>query len=218
MKEFYKQRLPHIQPIGATFFVTFRLYDSVPRKKLDDLRSKYENQLQKLKSIVDLKEKNFKIFNLRKGYLLEYDDLLDKVDSGAHFLKDERIRDIVAKELHRFDGQFYDLIAYCIMSNHVHLLIDTSLQIDSFEDEKELTENYAQLDVIMKRIKGPSASYANKALARTGKFWNRESYDIYIRNEKMLNNVIAYILDNPVKAGLANDWQVYPGSFYKYAA
>ena len=134
LKEFYKQRLPHIQPIGATFFVTFRLYDSVPRKKLDDLRIKYENQLHILKRIVDLKEKNFKIFNLRKRYLLEYDNLLDKIDTGAHFLKDEKIRDIVAKELHRFDGQFYDLIAYCIMSNHVHLLIDTSLQIDSFED------------------------------------------------------------------------------------
>ena len=81
-----------------------------------------------------------------------------------------------------------------------------------------LTENYAQLDVIMKRIKGSSASYANKALERTGKFWNRESYDIYIRNEKMLDNVISYILENPVKAGLAKEWDDYAGSFYKYAA
>ena len=104
------------------------------------------------------------------------------------------------------------------MSNHVHLLIETSIQIDSLEDEKELNENYTQLDIIMKRIKGSSASYANRALGRTGKFWNRESYDIYIRNEKMLTNIISYILENPMKAGLAKEWNSYPGNFYKYAA
>ena len=67
----------------------------------------------------------------------------------------------------------------------------------------------------MKRIKGPSAWYANKHLNRPGQFWDRESYDIYIRNEKMLNNVISYILENPVKTKLVERWEDYPGNYLK---
>jgi len=52
-------------------------------------------------------------------------------------------------------------------------------------------------------------------ITRSGQFWERESYDIYIRNEKMLNNVISYILENPVKAGLVQNWEDYPGNYLK---
>ena len=74
--------------------------------------------------------------------------------------------------------------------------------------------NYKQLDVIMKNIKGPSAWYANKYLNKHGQFWERESFDIYIRNEKMLNNVITYILENPVKAGIVENWEDYSGNYF----
>ncbi len=74
-------------------------------------------------------------------------------------------------------------------------------------------ETYTHLNVIMKRIKGPSGKYANKLLGKEGQFWERESYDIYIRNEKMLNNMISYTLDNPVKAGLIGKWGDFPGNY-----
>lgn len=65
----------------------------------------------------------------------------------------------------------------------------------------------------MKSIKGPSAWYANKYLDRKGQFWERESYDIHIRNEKMLNNVINYTLENPLKAGLVINWEDFSGNY-----
>ena len=70
------------------------------------------------------------------------------------------------------------------------------------------------LDKIMKQIKGATAQYCNKFLKRSGQFWERESFDIYIRNEKMLNNVISYTLENPVKAGIVENWEDYSGNYF----
>ena len=68
---------------------------------------------------------------------------------------------------------------------------------------------------IMKKIKGPTAMYCNKFLNRSGQFWERESFDMYVRNEKMLNNVISYILQNPVKAGIVKHWEDFNGNYLK---
>jgi len=59
------------------------------------------------------------------------------------------------------------------------------------------------------------ARYINKHLNRSGTFWQSESYDIYIRNEKMLNNVISYVLMNPVNARLCDRWEEYAGNYLK---
>ena len=97
------------------------------------------------------------------------------------------------------------------MSNHFHLLINFNIQ----NQEAEESGNYVQLHEVMKRIKGASASYANKALNRTGQFWEHESYGIYIRNEKMYKDVISYILENPVKARIVKDWNEHPFTYLK---
>ena len=142
------------------------------------------------------------------------DLILDKIQDGPHFLKDSAIIDIMANELKKHDGTLYDLVAYSIMSNHVHLVIDTGNQLVDINDELELHQKYVPLDKIMKQIKGASALYCNKYLHRTGQFWERESYDIYIRNEKMLNSVISYTLENPVKAGIVEKWENFQGNYF----
>ena len=187
----------------------------MPKTKLISLKEKYIVNLNRLKDIEDLKLRNSEIFNLRKKFFFEYDSLISTISNGPHYLKDTKIRAIVEKEIKRFDGELYDLIAYSIMSNHVHLLIDTSIQLENELPSEMMLESYVQLDQIMKRIKGPTAVYANRYLGRSGQFWARESYDMYIRNEKMFANVISYILDNPVKAGLVANWQDYPGNYLK---
>ena len=47
-------------------------------------------------------------------------------------------------------------------------------------------------------------------LGRTGQFWQHEPFDRYIRNATHYRNVVSYIENNPVKAGLckqASDWR-----------
>jgi len=170
MKTFYRRNLPHIQPIGAAFFITFRLAGSVPKSVIDALSVNYDFQFHKAKTNIDVHERNLKVFNLRKKYLVELDAILDKIQHGPHFLKDSKIMDIIGNELKRNDGTHYNLIAYCIMSNHVHLVIDTGNQLIDIKDDLELLQKYVPLDKIMKQIKGASALYCNQYLHRSGQF------------------------------------------------
>jgi len=216
LKTEYKQRLPHIQPVGAAFFITFRLYGSLPKRDILAIKDKYEQKIYQLKQQkINTYQKNLQIFTLRKQYLVEYDSLLDGIKSGPKYLEEEKVKDILKQQLHRFDNELYTLICYCIMSNHIHLLIDTSIQISDIDDDSKIDMHYKPLDLIMKSIKGPSGWYSNKFLQRTGQFWERESYDIYIRNENMLNNVISYILDNPVKSRMVQNWEDFSGNYLK---
>ena len=152
----------------------------------------------------------------RKRYFARYDALLDAIGQGPDYLRQPAIAETVKEQLHRFDGEFYDLLAYCIMPNHVHILIDTSLQVPTDFDTADLESlNFKPLDVIMKRIKGPSAVAANRLLGREGKFWQRESYDHFVRNERELNNIMRYILENPVKVGWVQHWEDWAFSYCK---
>ena len=101
------------------------------------------------------------------------------------------------------------------MSNHIHILIDTSIQTPQIIEPNQIHDPYVQVDKIMKRIKGASARYSNALLNLSGQFWERESFDIYIRNTKMLRNVINYILNNPVKAGIVKSWEDHPFTYLK---
>lgn len=65
----------------------------------------------------------------------------------------------------------------------------------------------------MKDHKDYTAHEANKILHRRGQFWLHENYDHYIRNRYELNRIIGYILDNPVKSGLVNDYQEWEYSW-----
>ena len=121
------------------------------------------------------------------------------------------------KELHRFDDDVYDLIAYCIMSNHVHILIDTSIQLPDDIDVYTFGQiDFEPLQTIMKRIKGASARYANIELGRKGSFWQKESYDHLVRSDNEVRNIIAYILNNSLNAGIVDKWEDYLYSFCKY--
>lgn len=204
-KEFYRQDLPHLQPLGAAFFVTFRLRGSIPIIRLLELRERYEESLKRLKGDVNYDEVCARI---RSEYFFQYERLLEEINDGPRYLALESVGELVAEQLHRFDGDLYDLIAYSIMSNHVHILIDSSIQLPTHMDVSNLEcLNIEPLQNIMKRIKGPSAIYANRLLNRSGKFWQRESYDHVIRNAREFKNIAAYILNNPVKAGVVVEWQ-----------
>ncbi len=74
-----------------------------------------------------------------------------------------------------------------------------------------------QLYHILQSLKRFTAQECNKKLGRTGKFWQKESYDHYVRNHKELQNIINYTLQNPVKAGLVKEWQDWPFSYVNEA-
>lgn len=217
IKTFYRNRLPHWVPVGATFFVTFRISGTIPQYVINLLRAQRENNI---KSIIESNSLEYQrqMDKTHYAFFKAYDNYLDQNSSEKCYLSLPSIASIVAKKLHEYDGQFYDLQAYCIMPNHVHLLIDTSIQLLQ-EDGSYLSnppEDYVQLGYIMNRIKGASSYEANRVLQRTGRFWQKESYDRFVRDEREWCNTVDYILNNPVKAKLVSDWQDWEYSFYKY--
>lgn len=98
------------------------------------------------------------------------------------------------------------------MPNHVHILFE-HYNLPSEETNTKGKDKDYPVAQTMRYIKGNTATEANKLLGRKGYFWQKESYDHYIRNDREVENVINYILNNPVKAGLVEDWINWPWTF-----
>lgn len=135
-----------------------------------------------------------------------YDATLDSAAYGPTWLREPDVAAVVRGELREEDGRLYDLLAFTIMPNHAHLVF-TPL---SHEDGE-----YYALSRIMHSLKRRTAWQANTILGRTGSFWQREFYDHYARDGRELERIIAYVLHNPVKAGLVETPESWPWSFYK---
>ncbi|MCG2591122.1 transposase [Rhodohalobacter sulfatireducens] len=206
---YYKRKLPHWQIQGAEYFVTFRLAGSLPIhvvKSLQLLRKKYQKSItEKTENKKDsLRKFELKIFK-------KYEDLLDKCCTGPRWLEKPKISKIIKDSIHYRDGNKYDLYAYCIMSNHVHMVFK---HIEN-QEIKSSSESLPPITRILKNLKSYTALQANKILEREGAFWNVESYDHLIRNNTELENIIRYTIYNPVKANLVENWEDWQQTYCK---
>jgi len=197
--------LPHLYPVGGVFFITFRLNDSLPQSTLKDLRHTYDQDLKEVKSLkLDSIKEQERIYNLRKRIFGKYDHQLDVKPYGDCYLNDEAVAKIIWDKIWQYHGMYYEVIAISIMPNHVHMLLDTSIQIPKGTNIDEAPKDYVEVGEWMKLIKGGSAYKVNKYLGRKGKLWARESYDHFARDEAELDRIRNYIIENPKKAGLAS--------------
>ena len=208
MKTYYKRNLPHIQPPGATLFVTFRLFGSIPKRFLNELSIEHKHLNRLILKTWNRKSNEFtKYYNQQKRLIKKFDDYLHSEKTGLHFLKNESIAELVCSSMMFFDKERYDLLSYCVMSNHVHIVF-TPLRING--------EEYFALGDIMHSIKSYTAKEANKMLNRTGKpFWVIESFDHFCRDSAEVERVIEYVLNNPVNAGLVSSYDKWSWSYVK---
>ena len=155
--------LPHIDIEGYYQFITFRTFDSI------------DNYLKKLY--------NTEKINKQKQQAI--DNYLDSSNNGAYL--NGKVLEYLYDFFQTQDKKLYDLVAFCIMPNHVHLLFKP---ID-------------KLNVVMQKLKGATANHINKILNKSGKFWAGDYYDKAIRDEKHFFVVYEYIKNNPIKLGEA---------------
>jgi len=199
---YYKRNLPHYQPKGSTFFVTYRLAFSLPKVILNELAAKRNEFDKKLKTLPDKKKKIQKLEFNKMLFNIE-DSSLDKYKNGPLWLSNETIAQTVIDSLLFNHQKIYDLSCCLVMPNHVHVVLKPN--------NKKGDIPYA-LAEIMKNHKSFTAHEANKILKRKGQFWQQENYDHYIRDQKEFYRIINYILNNPVRAGLVEnyqDWKYY---------
>jgi REP element-mobilizing transposase RayT len=180
--------LPHWTKEGATYAVTFRLADALPAKAAE--RYRFERQEIILRAqhqgrqltVIENRE-------LARLYSTRIESLLD-AGSGSCFLRQSAVAEIVQSALKHFDGERYDMLAWCIMPNHVHAVL------------RPLGEH--KLEDILHSWKSFSAKKANTVLGRQGAFWQEEYYDHLVRDEEDFNHCVNYVLQNPGRANLAN--------------
>ena len=132
---FYRRRLPHIQPDGATFFVTFRLAGSLPQEVIARLKKEKLRDETLIRSIKDDKLRRANLTILQKRYFGKFEAILDRATTGPLWLKDDRVAQVVADAIHYHDGKDYGLITYTIMPNHVHLVFEVARHSCRDEDQ-----------------------------------------------------------------------------------
>ncbi len=186
--DFYTRKLPHWQPSEETFLITYRLAGSLPISVIASLRDQYTKEKHHPDN-QSVERRN----EIREDYFFAFENELDKNLNEPYWLKDETIANIVMDSLHFNNNKYYSLLAACIMSNHVHIVIT-------------LLPKAPTLNVILQNHKKFTAVQSNKRLVRSGAFWAEESFDTIIRNEKHFYHTIHCIINNPVKAGLVNNW------------
>jgi REP element-mobilizing transposase RayT len=117
---------------------------------------------------------------------------------GGRDLENAVVADLIQRALLTFDAERYYLIAWVVMPNHVHALLQMVL-------------GYS-LERIAHSLKSYMAKQANNVLGRTGAFWAPEYFDRFMRNDEHLARTAAYIEANPVKAGLCENVPDWPHS------
>jgi putative transposase len=206
-REFYRRNLPHVQPRGRIFIVNFRLTGSLPQFVLEQLQADAEQLERTLQTISDPSERFHLKDQEQRRLFGKWDDALHKSQAGPFWLKDDRIAQIVADCMRYHDGDWFALLAYCIMPNHTHIVLKPFETSDATD---------YSLTKITHNIKRNSAKQANAALGRTGQFWQHESYDHFIRDDAELGRVLQYVVNNPVKAGLVSDWRAWKWTYCTY--
>lgn len=209
--DYYRRHLPHILPHQAIFFVTFRLVNSLPFGVIEKLKEEFyieKHNMLLQSNVPGIKKVPDEFY---RQYFLKYDEYLDNGWTQTKWLNDKRIASIVSNAIKYRDSHEYDLVCYCIMPNHVHLVVEI---LDHHSPAGQGTARY--LTKILQSLKSYTAIESNRILGRSGQLWQRENYDRVVRNERELEETVKYILYNPVKAGLVTDWKNWEHSYCRY--
>jgi tRNA threonylcarbamoyl adenosine modification protein (Sua5/YciO/YrdC/YwlC family) len=182
--------LPHWTQSDATYAVTFRLADSLPNEVLAGWEAERRDIIltarQQERELTDMERSR-----LAKLFSEKIESYLD-AGHGECWLSDERVAQVTRDALLHFEPERYELTSWCIMPNHVHVIVRP-------KPGNPLSE-------ILHSWKSFTAKKANRLLNRKGPFWQAESYDHLIRTEQELHNQVEYVLNNPDVAGLKS-WQ-----------
>ncbi len=207
-----RRRLLHWYQPGYAHFITYRLAGSILSFQLRKWRRDRTELIREAASLPhDLRA--VRQSEIERQFFKHYDELLDR-HPRTTWLADSRIAGVVRENLYHHHGEKYQLLAYCVMPNHVHVLLQP-FQLDALgaKDQQALSDEVADsktpLASIMHSLKSFTANRCNELLAREGSFWQHESYDHWVRDLDELERIVNYIRANPVKAGLCHkpaDW------------
>ena len=177
------RNMPHWQQSNRTYFVTFRLADSIPASKLNQYNAEKEAWLRANPGALT----NAQIAEYSRRFPERFHNWLDS-GAGECLLKNTSISNIVEQALLYFDGKRHVLDGYVVMPNHVHVLV--------------MPLGIYNLSKILHSWKSYTAHEINKRLNRKGTVWQDETYDHIVRSKEQMLFYRSYIMENPIKANL----------------
>ncbi len=197
--------LPHLYKEGGTYFVTFRLWDAVAPRPGET--GAQPGRLHYQPHQGDPSPCGAGV-PPASAEMVEPKEIAESSEPplrlGSCLLAQPAIADLVQSAVRHFDGQRYRLLAWCVMPNHVHVVVQP-LGVHS-------------PSAILHSWKSFTAHKINKILGRTGAVWERESFDHLVRSLEHLELFIAYVEANPVEAGLCQSARAWPWSSAKFKA
>lgn len=179
--------LPHWDFEGSVQAITFRLGDALPKQVIKE----WKRELAE-----DLESPDRQLSQRARAELHRRIARYEDAGHGSCLLTNPDCARIVQGLLVAGHGAAYMLIEWCIMPNHVHVLIRMT--------------NEVSLGQIVKGWKAPASIQINRGLGRTGCLWLEDYHDRFIRDMDHFSNSVRYIRENPVKAGLCGtpgEWE-----------
>ena len=185
--------LPHWFQPEAVQFITFRLADSLPQTKLQELSLMREALGRCETKDGELTAEEERLEEIVEGWL--------KIGYGGCVLSNTQCRQFVEEALFFNDKQTYHLHAFVIMPNHVHILLSP------------IGEN--SVVSIVGKLKRYSSRMIKQCLGTDGNVWQREMFDRMMRGEDDFAHKLAYIVNNP--NGLSEDsYSLYVADNVRY--
>jgi len=180
-----RNRLPHWQQDGATYFITYRLADSIPQELISRWRKERDAwiALNPQPWDPDTEAEYHRLFSA------ELDRMMD-LGHGSCVLRNREIQELVADTFRKFEGKRYLLHAWVLMPNHVHILLT-------------MAEGQS-LDKAVTSWKNFTARRINVQNESIGAVWQKDYFDTIIRDWDHFAGVARYIRRNPAKAKLGD--------------
>lgn len=184
---FYRMRLPHWESKRGIYFVTLRVAGSLPAEVKERLKALSEEAEQL---------RGDRWLDIQRRIFLALEDALDK-GKGVKYLEQPEVAAVCTEAIrYRHRRGDWNMLAYVVMPNHLHLL---------FHLER------GGLYQAMVAFKRWTTGEANRVLDRAGKkFWQREWFDHWSRSPDEDESILAYIKNNPVRAGLVRAYEDWP--------
>ena len=198
---FTRRRRKHDYPGGGTFVIGCRLQGSITRPAAKRVQAVVEEYGTDIPPDVYWAATAEERIGFRQAATGEYDRRA--LNGPFHLHHNAAVRKCVEEAIHYREGTHWEVIAYTLMPNHIHLVV-------------RHTHPTWHMGKVLQHFKRHTARACNKILGVIGQpFWQEESYDALVKSQSGLRSHVRYVLLNPVKAWLCKEWRQWPGNWVR---